>query len=419
MPDNLSTDVLIVGAGPVGLALAIVLQKSGVNYLIIEKNSAFHTTSRAAVIHSHTLDALKSIGVTDQLLQAGTKLSKFSMRDRDSDLVNLNFEKVPGDHNFLLMIPQDVTEDVLRKKLSELGGRLMMGSTANRITQTQKGADVTCFTQQGELLIHSRYVIGTDGMNSIVRESAGIQFDGERYEESFILADTVISGSLERDRVSLFFSPSGLVVVAPLPNGAFRIVATVDQAPEVPSISDIQHILDERGPSDRNKAQSIRWSSRFRIHHRLARHYRKGALFLAGDAAHVHSPAGGQGMNTGLVDAITLGNLLSDVIQNHKPESSLDEYELIRRPAAQQVLHLAGRMTKLAVMKGFFRRMMRNQFLKFLGFLPAFKDRMVADLSGQSRAGLARISGPLVGFAKRNAHPDQPNVTQRASNNLK
>ena len=146
------------------------------------------------------------------------------------------------------------------------------------------------------------------------------------------------SGRLGRAEVSLFFSPAGVLVVAPLPDGTFRIVATLNDAPEKAGIKDIQALIDTRGPTTgHNRVEEVVWGSRFRIHHRVAKSYRKGRFLLMGDAAHVHSPAGGQGMNTGLVDAVVLGRLLADVVNGKRPEFALGSYEELRRPAATKV----------------------------------------------------------------------------------
>ena len=204
-------------------------------------------------------------------------------------------------------------------------------------------------------------------MHSAVRAAAGIAYEGAPYEESFVLADIHMDWPLRAPEVSLFFSAAGLVVVAPLPGGAYRVVATLNNAPERPGIADIQALIDARGPAaQRGKVREVIWSSRFRVHHRLASAYRNDRLFLIGDAAHVHSPAGGQGMNCGLVDACVLGQLLSDVIRGKRPESELDSYEQLRRPAAAEVLALAGRLTALATMRGTFRRTMRNAVFAIL-----------------------------------------------------
>ena len=169
--------------------------------------------------------------------------------------------------------------------------------------------------------IRARYVVGCDGMHSVVREEAGIGFTGDRYQQSFVLADVRdATGRSPGDEVHLFFSPAGLVVVAPLPRDLYRIVATLDDAPERPALADVQALLDARGPvATPAVVGDVVWSSRFRVHHRLADVYRRGPVFLAGDAAHVHSPAGGQGMNTGIQDAMVLARLLADVLGGRGP----------------------------------------------------------------------------------------------------
>src|SRR5262249_41580429 len=198
----------------------------------------------------------------------------------------------------------------------------------------------------GKGAIEARYVVGADGMHSMVRTAAGIEFEGAAYAESFVLADVHMDWPLQNREVSLFFSAGGLVVVAPLPDGSYRVVATLDDAPEHPGVEDIQALINARGPSVRGgEVKDVIWSSRFRVHHRLALSYRNDRVLLVGDAARVHTPAGGQGMNCGLVDACVLGQLLSEVVRGKRPDETLDIYERLRRPAAAQVLALAGRLT--------------------------------------------------------------------------
>ena len=145
----------------------------------------------------------------------------------------------------------------------------------------------------------------------------------------------------------------------------------MDDAPEKPAVADIQALLDSRGPTEeRARVLDLTWSSRFRVHHRLVRSYRKDRLFLMGDAAHVHSPAGGQGMNTGIIDAVVLGQLLGDVVNGVRPEAELDLYETLRRPAAQEVLELAGRMTEMALTRNPVKRFVRNLALSVLNLNP-------------------------------------------------
>jgi 2-polyprenyl-6-methoxyphenol hydroxylase-like FAD-dependent oxidoreductase len=387
-----STDVLIVGAGPTGIALSIALQQRGVNHLIIDRLESVQNTSRAGVIHAQTLDSLGSLGVAERLVSLGLKLTTFTIRDRDRALLRLGFDQLPSAHPYLLMLPQNITEAVLAERLEELGGCIRRGVTAESIEHDERGARVTV-THAGERhVISAAWVVGADGMHSVVRRASGIEFEGDSYAESFVLADVHLDRAPAPDEVSLFFSPEGLVVVAPLPDGSFRVVVTRDDAPSQPTLADIQALLDARGPAAcRSRVIDVLWSSRFRLHHRLATSYRSGRLLLMGDAAHVHSPAGGQGMNTGLVDAIVLGELLADVVGGRRAAAELDLYESLRRPAAAQVLQLAGRLTTLATLRHPIARMLRNAFLRVTDRLGAFKRQLVLSLSGLARAALARV----------------------------
>ena len=164
-------------------------------------------------------------------------------------------------------------------------------------------------------VIRARYAVGADGIRSTVREHAGIGFQGDVYDESFTLADVRLAGDAPVDEVILFWAKAGLTVVAPLPGGIHRIVAPVSDAPEEPTAAFVQQLLDERGlGAGRMIVTDVVWGSRFRIHHRVADTYRAGRLLLAGDAAHVHSPAGGQGMNLGIQDAVALADALVAVL---------------------------------------------------------------------------------------------------------
>lgn len=391
-PNHIKTDVLIVGAGPTGLALATMLLRSGITPVIVDKLATGQNTSRAAVIHAHTLEVLEQIGVTEQLVRAGLRLDQFSIRDRDHVMVRLGFDTLPSPYNCLLMLPQDSTEKILAEALVEAGGTIRWGCTVEALVETPAGVEAAIHSSTGQQTIQARYVVGADGMHSLVRQTAGIGFTGSSYEESFVLADVEMKWLHGRDEVMLFFSPAGLLVVAPLPNGAYRIVAILDNAPAQPGIADVQSLLDERGPTRGAATVSqVLWSSRFRLHHRVADKYRRGRFLLMGDAAHVHSPAGGQGMNTGLVDACVLGRILSDVIAGRKSENHLDKYEALRRPAAQQVLQLAGRLTHLAVMKSAPKRFLRNIALQALGRFPLFRSRLEMNLSGLSRRAAAEL----------------------------
>jgi len=388
------TDVLVIGAGPTGLALSIALAQAGVDHVLIDRLAHGQNTSRAAVIHAHTLEAMSGLGVTDELVAAGLKARHFSIRERDRALVRLGFEALPSPFAFLLMVPQDVTESVLARRLAALGGAIHRGVTAEAVEEKHGAVHARLDDNGTPRNIEARYVVGADGMNSIVRQSAGIDFDGGRYAHSFVLADARMDWKLGREEVMLFFAPAGPVVVAPLPNGNFRIVAAMEDAPEHPGVADIQALLDANGPREGGRARvfDVAWSSRFRIHHRLAQSYRRGRMLLMGDAAHVHSPAGGQGMNTGLVDAVVLGRLLGDVVKGARPDAALDLYESLRRPAAARVLRLAGGLTDMAMASGRLSRFVRDARLRIMGALPPVRRALMMNLSGLSRRDAAEIA---------------------------
>ncbi len=371
-------DVIIVGAGPTGLSLAASLAQRNVRVAVLDKQAAGANSSRAAVVHAHTLEALEEVGVTGAMVRTGVPATRFSIRDRDRVLVNIPFEDLPTRYAYTLMISQAQTESILRERLATLGVDVRWNSAVAQVTQSEESAAVKL--ADGTTL-QARYVVGADGMHSLVRESAGIHFDGARYEESFVLADVRLEGDVPDDEVILYFSPAGMVVVAPLPGGVHRIVATMDTAPEHPGIPDVQALIDARGPQrSRVTVRELVWSSRFRVHHRLAAAYRDRRLLLAGDAAHVHSPAGGQGMNTGILDGLRLAAHLSTALHTGDG-TSLAAYEAERRPVADGVISIANRLTRLATVPRL-ARPLRNLLLRTLGSIPAFRRRLAWRLSG-------------------------------------
>ncbi len=395
-----TADVLIVGAGPVGLTLAASLQARGVDVVLVDRAAEVARTSRAAVIHARTLEVLHTIDVTDELVRRGVIVPRFTLRDRDRALLTIDFDGLPTPHPYTLMLPQDITEDVLTARLAELGGRVHRPYELVRLEQDGDG--VTATVAGGET-VRASYVVGADGMHSAVREQAGIGFVGDTYGQSFVVADVHLDWEFDEREVMLYFAPAGLLVVAPLPGGRHRIVATADVAPEHPDRDDIQALLDARGPRKRPAlVRDVVWSSRFRVHHRLADRYREGRVFLAGDAAHVHSPAGGQGMNTGIQDAVALAARLARVLRDGAGERILDGYEAERRPIAADVVAFTDRMTRVATVDRPAVRRIRNATLRVLGRIPAVRRKIALKLSelaidrrrgqGDDLAGLAGAS---------------------------
>ena len=380
------TQVLIVGAGPTGLTLAIRLQQAGIDHLLIDRLAAGQNLSRAGVIHAHTFEMLEPLGVVPPMLAEGMALTRFAVRDRRHQLLAIDFAGLPSRYPFVLMLPQDVTERILSERLTALGGTVHRGVEAIDIAQDVDGATVRVATPEGERSIRAHYVVGGDGMHSRVRAASDIAFEGSSYEESFVLADVSFDVPPRADEVALYFSPAGMVVVAPLPDERYRIVAAHRHVEGTPDRASIQQLLDTRGPEASGvTVRDVHWSSAFRVHHRVADRYRDGRLIVMGDAAHVHSPAGGQGMNTGIVDAVLLGDLMTRVVAGGESATLLDDYGELRRPAAEAVLAMSGRLTKLALVRGRVRRSLRNLLLRVIDRLPRVKAKIALQLSGIAR----------------------------------
>ncbi|KHO27167.1 pentachlorophenol monooxygenase [Mycolicibacterium setense] len=386
-----TTDVLIVGAGPVGLTAAIVLTQHGHDVVVVDRQAEGTNTSRAAVVHPHTLELLEPYDVVDDLVARGVHTPTFTIRDRDDLLIAVPFSELPTAYPYTLMISQADTEAFLLNRLEQLGGKVLRPADVTGIRQTVDHAIATLADGQQ---IRARYLVGADGMHSTVREHAGIAFSGGssgwiaphvRDGKSFALADVRLSGGVPADEVILYFSPAGLVVVAPLPDGMYRIVATVDEAPQHPDIAFVQSLLDERGPvATPAVVDEVVWGSRFRVHHRIADAFRDNRILLAGDAAHVHSPAGGQGMNLGIEDAVIVGESLSQVLDAGADETLLDDYAASRHHTARGVVAMTSRLTELATASSR-RRPIRNRVMRLAGKVPAVRRALAWRLSGLDR----------------------------------
>jgi 2-polyprenyl-6-methoxyphenol hydroxylase-like FAD-dependent oxidoreductase len=372
------TEVLVVGAGPVGLAVATSLAGHGHDVTVVDRQEAGANTSRAAVVHPRTLEMLERIGVSKRLTELGIHVRHFDIRDGDRTLVPVRFDSLRTDYQYALMVPQSITEQVLLDRLEELGGSVHRPYVATGLRQTAAGAEVTL--DSGDV-IKARYVVAADGMNSTIRDLAGLGYDGDdMLPLSFALADVRVEGGLPEDQVLLYFSTPGMLVVAPLPDGSFRLVAEVDDAPEHPDVAYAQRLLNVRGPRRTTaRVTEVIWGSRFRIHERVADKYRNGRVLLAGDAAHTHSPAGGQGMNLGLRDAVTLGDALSVALRDGN-EAKLDEYATASRTEAVRVVALAHRLTRLAMAPPALRPA-RNLALRLLSQVPAFSRGLAEQLA--------------------------------------
>ena len=352
--------VFVIGAGPVGVTTAIELARRGVSVRVIDAGLGPSTTSKAIGIHARTLEALQRTGVSDRLVDLGLSLRTFRFHDQRRAIAELRFAEVPSAFPFALSLGQDVTERVLLERLREAEVKVVW---ATRLVQLeQEGATVLLTLEQDGRHHDARasWVIGCDGGRSTVRRLTDIAFDGEPFPEWFLVADLqvdspVTAGEAARSRTNLFFSTEGATAVFPLPEpGLYRLATPLPRDAGVGDDGDTPrvHLADleqlwERRVGRPARLSDPRWISPFQFNSRVAARYRAGRVFLAGDAAHVHSPVGGQGMNTGIQDAVNLTWKLAAVLRG-APEGLLDTYETERRPVARDVLHDSRRNAVMA-----------------------------------------------------------------------
>jgi 2-polyprenyl-6-methoxyphenol hydroxylase-like FAD-dependent oxidoreductase len=311
----------------------------------------------------------------------------FGVRDRDRRLLSVDFDRLPTSHPYTLMLPQDETERLLREAIGRRGGEILWGHEVRKITQDTSGFEITVRAAQRNERLRAQFLVGCDGAHSMVRETLGMRFEGATYPQSFVLADVRTAWGLPDDEVQLFLSPGGLVVVAPLRHGHHRVVASVDEALPEPSLNDLQALLDARGPRvPRPVVEEVVWSSPFRVHHRIAAAFREGAIFLRADAAHVHSPAGGQGMNTGIQDAFNLAWKLALVHRGLAHPALFGSYDAERRPEGRRVVRATDLLTRTITMRNPAARTLRNLVLPRVTALEPVCERIRGNLS-QIRVG--------------------------------
>jgi 2-polyprenyl-6-methoxyphenol hydroxylase-like FAD-dependent oxidoreductase len=354
---NTST-VLIVGAGPTGLTLACELARSGVPFRLIEAALGPQSGSRGKGVQPRSLEIFDDLGIVDRVLVNGRTAMPLRSTAPDGRVTVGGGEPqtlkdrpdIP--YTTSLLTPQWRVEEALRLRLAELGGAVEFGATLSSFEQSDGGVTAAVVKGGETEMVTAHWLIGCDGGHSIVRRLAGIAFEGETRETMrMIVADVEVDG-LDRDAWHMWRHAEGVVTLCPLPStNAFQYQASIapGQSPE-PGRANMQAILDRRTGSTGIRLHEPEWSSLWRANIRLVDSYRDGRVFLAGDAAHIHSPAGGQGMNTGIQDAYNLGWKLAAVAKGASP-ALLDSYEAERRPVAAGVLALSDARLKQAIEK--------------------------------------------------------------------
>ncbi|MHA6761714.1 FAD-dependent monooxygenase [Streptacidiphilus sp. PAMC 29251] len=362
--NGVTDGVLIVGAGPVGLVLACELLQQGVPVRLVDAERGHTGHSRANVVWPRNLELLDRIGVTGKLAARGHRLAGTAFyADRERIAAAYLSELDDTAYPFAVMIAQRDTERVLEERLVELGGAVERGVRLRALVPEQQLVpgrqrgdglpQATLEHPDGRLeVLTPQWLLGADGAHSTVRTELGIGFTGPQVDVSFAITDARLSTTLADDLSHYCYSPHGAIVLGPMGDGVFRIAVNVphdaysDASP--PPLELFQRLVDERA-AGRTTVDQLLWSGAFRVRVRLAETFRRGRCFLVGDAAHVISPAGGQGMNTGLQDAFNLGWKLAGVIRGDLPASLLDSYDTERRATSHQVARSTALMTRAAL----------------------------------------------------------------------
>jgi 2-polyprenyl-6-methoxyphenol hydroxylase-like FAD-dependent oxidoreductase len=372
------TDVLVVGAGPTGLALATSLRRLGADVTIIDLGTEIRTDSRAAGVQPRTLTDLDRIGAAAPLIARGLKGTGFRVTNQDGVLLDLPYGDLDTPYPFLLQVPQSETEQVLRDALTQAGGQVWSGYRLLEL-RPEFDAVATLVADDAGLVrsVRARYVVGCDGLHSGVRTQAGIAFEGQRRPQEYALADVKMTEPTKTEptgtpRVTFTFSPDGMLLQSPLPDGIVRVVASVPGGTGTLDKAGVQDLIDRRcGPAERATVAEIVRSTPYQVTSRLAATFAQGRVFLAGDAAHVHSPAGGQGMNTGIQDAVHLAGLLAQVLRGDQADPGiLARYDAERRPNAAALLGFTGQLTSVAELSDPTEVKLRDEVLARIRDLP-------------------------------------------------
>jgi 2-polyprenyl-6-methoxyphenol hydroxylase-like FAD-dependent oxidoreductase len=348
--------VLVVGAGPTGLTAAVELARRGVAVRVIDKAAAASTDTRALGMQARTLELYERHGITAALLDNGLRADRFNVYSEGRRIVRADFRGLPTHYPYLLMIPQNETEAVLAARLAELGVSIERQVALSSLTQTPDRVTTALTRADGrvETAVFD-WVIGADGAHSTVRRTLGIEFLGSAFEENFAVADLRIGWDRPAEEFFAFLDRGRFAAFFPMLGGWHRVAIAQPHAsagPEDRSIThaELQQSISASVPSPA-VIEEVRQAGLFRINQRRAASHRQGRVFLAGDAAHIHSVIGAQGMNTGIQDAFNLGWKLAEVVAGAADLELLDTYGLERAPVAARLVKATRRVTRLTLVK--------------------------------------------------------------------
>jgi 2-polyprenyl-6-methoxyphenol hydroxylase-like FAD-dependent oxidoreductase len=389
------TDILIVGAGPVGLFLANECARRGLRSRIVEERPTQSEYSKALAIFPRTLEIFDMAGVASPFLQAANRVTSVAVITHGRSLAHMRFKPKETPYPFVAMVPQNVTEKLLAEELQRRGGRIEYETAFVSADQRDEYVDITLNCKGKSETLTASVLVGCDGAHSKVRKTLNLPLEGGEYDSPFMLADVETNASLPADELQLCPSELGPVAIFPMSVTRRRVVATVEHPEgEAPSLKLVQNILDQRAPTG-IEAHALHWSSYFRIHHRHAAKLRIGRIFIAGDAAHIHSPFGGQGMNTGLHDIWNLVWKLDLFLRGHGNERLLDSYNSERLPVIKNVIETTDLLTKAMGTPNRLAQVLRDAVIPMVSHFAPFQHAFVQRLSelGISYGGSSIVEG--------------------------
>jgi 2-polyprenyl-6-methoxyphenol hydroxylase-like FAD-dependent oxidoreductase len=360
--------VLIAGAGPTGLVLALWLTKLGVKVRIIDRTSEPGTTSRALAVQARTLEFYHQIGIDDVVISGGVKIQHLNMWVKGRRAARVPLQRAGQGltpYDFALVFPQDAHERVLIEQLGQLGVRVERRTELLRFSQSGKGVTATLRRPDGsEDVCEAAYLAGCDGASSTVRGQLGIGFPGGTYTGLFYVADVEGTGEPVDNDLHADIEDADFLLLFPLKGqGRVRLVGTCRDLPASDGPLTFDDVKGKAFEHLKLNISKVNWFSTYRVHHRVAFHFRDKRAFLLGDAAHVHSPVGGQGMNTGIGDAVNLAWKIASVLKGRASDSLLDTYEPERIAFARRLVATTDRGFTVVTQRGGIARVVRTRLV--------------------------------------------------------
>ncbi|HEX4044947.1 MAG TPA: FAD-dependent monooxygenase [Gammaproteobacteria bacterium] len=366
----METAILIVGAGPTGLVLALWLAQFGIASRIIDKDAGPGETSRAMGVQARTLELYQQIGLANEIIEKGIKANVFNIRKNGRRTFSFQLGEMGkglSPFPYLLSFPQDDHEKVLIEHLQQVGITVERNTELIDFSQTTEHVQAILNTKQGLETIKIAYLCGCDGAHSIIREMLKIGFPGGTYSQIFYVADVKATGEAANGEVQMGVSQQDFCLVLPVrSSGSLRLIGIVPPDKEFKENITCDDIQSAVNRDTKLTINTVNWFSTYHVHHRIAQQFKQNRIFLLGDAAHIHSPVGGQGMNTGIGDAINLAWKMAAVLQNRATADLLESYEIERISFAKQLVSSTDKAFQLMTNSGILGKCWRGAIFPFL-----------------------------------------------------